>query len=215
MLFRLSAGIVFITEMEHGKRCSFMDFQEIGVKELKELNLYPIFKFKEYKECDKYGHYAIRRSTGNGTFREGIVEICTPPYTSPSECWDILERIELKPFVDMDKDGFEKFGFKGKSLLKLLWLQKYLRGEVVGQYEATEDVLLQSMRESEEFSKKEKTIQRLNSQLLEEKAKNKELQQKIRILENKVKEADKLKSKLLKFIEANKKFLEDYSSNLN
>lgn len=180
-----------------------MNLQDIGTNELRKLNLYPICHFNILKKCFEQGYFIIPTYPFGGTI------IKANKYERDGE------KIKLNSFLDTKKEELEKLGFSGKTLFKLLWLQKYLRGEVVGYYSVEEDSSFRHFQELAELDKKDKIIHRLNCQLAEEKEKNKELQDKINELENEVKKADKLKSKLLKFIEENKKFLEDYSSNLN
>lgn len=180
-----------------------MNLQDIGTSELRELNLYPIRYFNILKECFERGYFIIPTYPCRGSI------ISANKYERDGE------KIKLNSFLETRKEELEKLGFSGKSLFKLLWLQKYLSGEVSGCYSTKEDSSFQSFQELAELDKKDKIIHRLNCQLADEKEKNRELQDKINELENEVKKADKLKSKLLKFIEENKKFLEDYSSNLN
>lgn len=183
-----------------------MELKDIGTKELKELNLYPLNHFKDIKQCFEQGYYIIPSCTNRG----GLTDILWAS-THKKEG----EIVELKSFEEMTKEDFEKMFLSGKTLFKLLWMQKYFNGDVSAPYDVYQDETYQSFQELAELNNKDKIIQRLRTQLDDERNKNKELKLKIIEMENEVKKANKLKSRLVKFIADNRKLLEEYSSELN
>ena len=187
-----------------------MELKDIGTKELKELNLYPISYFKQFQQIVENGYFIIPNN--NYRYEKNVPSLRDIAYSSKYN--KDGEKIKIKNFLELSKEEIEMIGFGGKSLFKLLWLQKYLRGEVSGCYSVTEDMSFQSFQELVELDKKDKIIHRLNIQLEEEREKNKELKTRINELENEIKKASKLKIKLLKFIKDNQKLLEEYSSEL-
>ena len=188
-----------------------MNFKDISNKELRELNLYPINKFKNFKiRCDT-GYYDVYRQRDN---HERILRY--PRYFGSYGLeyvphWDdyvFVERIEMKDFLDMCQNDFEFWGFKGKSLDKMLWLQKYLKGEIDGVYSDS------NFNNNNEIKQRDETIAKLRSKLSIAKDENETLKQKIKELENELSNIHDTKSKLLEFINQIQETLNDSSQKL-
>lgn len=191
-----------------------MDFKDIGTKELKELNLHPIMRFRSYKAKYDIGYYDVYvRKTDNGCFVRsklpylfGDKIVYTPPYR---DGWILEKRVEMKNFLDMTESDFEFFGIEGKALNKMLWLQKYLKGEVDGVY--TDDDFIRD----KEIVQKDKIIASLRKELQKEKDKNTEMKEEIQSLKKELKDIEKIKLTMLAFIDESVDLLDKSRNKIN
>lgn len=186
-----------------------MKFEDIGTKELIELNLHPIMHFKRLKQIFNQGYYIKPSNMNRGNFSD-IMYASTSNKTREDD-----EKIQIKTFLEMTSEDFEKLYINGKALFKLLWLQKYLKGEVTGSYDVYQDESYKRLLELSELDRRDKEIHRLKLQLQEEKEKNKDLQCEIIELKKLIKQTERLRKNFLIFINESKDFFEKFKEELN
>ena len=201
-----------------------MELKDIGTKELRELNLYPLHGFKQLKICIEYGYCDIYRLNNNIERRPKRDTIIRPHYYSTrdelhvdipsSDYWTLEKHIVITDFDLISDDEFIDMKFSVSALCKLKWLKKYLKGEVSGTYSKIEDSTFKEIITSKEILKQDETIKNLKVKIDKLEKENKSLKEKIQTQEKEILKTIKTKEKLLKFINENKLFLENVSKYL-
>ena len=175
-----------------------MQFENITKKELIELNLYPIQNFKKLQECISFGYFYRYVEKNESTRRSYL---CTISPSSKKSFHEQSQKIYIGSFEKLSKEELEDFGFCNKSLFKVIWLQKYLKGEVQGIYNPQEYLKFDS---DKEIANLHKRIRDLEIKLEEYITENKELKEKISNTEKDKNSLEKSRNKLLKIVEENK-----------
>lgn len=190
-----------------------MEFKDIGKEELKELNLYPIHKINQYRLFEQVGYLSIYVTLPykNKKFffprLDSDGEICYRPQNS--EDYKRFKKVEIKPFLEMSREDFEKTCFFGqKTIMKLLWLQKYLKGEVKGKYNPLDYESYKDVLNIEEIYKRDKDIEKLTLQIKQLKEENYLLKQKILYQEKELTSCEKTKQKFIQLKRQTEKLLQ-------
>ena len=195
-----------------------MEFKDIGTKELRELNLYPLHGFKQLKICIEYGYCDIYRLNNNIERRSKRDTTIRPHYYSTrdemrvdipsSDYWTLEKHIVITDFDLISDDEFIDMKFSASALCKLKWLKKYLKGEVSGTYSKIEDESFQEIISSKEILKQDETIRKLNAKICELQEENRSLKDIIDKNKKIVSNAEKLKAKYEKLLLELEKILE-------
>lgn len=101
------------------------DFLEFTTKEIKELGLSPLYGRDKINSIIQTNCVAnVIGSKIYVTMHRGGEYIESPDFI-----------VKKTAFLDMDTDFFNKIGISGYTLEKYLWLQKYIKGEVSGEFD--------------------------------------------------------------------------------
>lgn len=190
-----------------------IDFYDIDSETLKSLGLNTIKGFDDLKLACHLGYREIYQGELINYFGKrrlayrptrvsekvltgGLVDGCT-----------LVKRFEIENFCSLTVEMLvEAFGFSGKSLCKLIWLQKYLNGEVDPPYKMEEDEEYINELIRQISTEKIIKIRKLESKISELNGKNAALKLTIKKLEEQQKEVYAEKKKIEKF----KKELSDF-----
>ena len=141
-----------------------MEIKDIGSKELKALNLYPLKYFYQLKTCLEYGYCEVyvRKENRFSIYerriipenRHGRVNLDMPD----PEYWVLDRKFEIKDFNSMKTEELSCIMVSASYLSKIIWLRKYLNGEINGIYSKIEDSTFQDITANKEILKKDETI---------------------------------------------------------
>lgn len=186
-----------------------MELKDIGTKELKKLNLYPIHGFNQLKTYVEYGYCEIYLYKKSGEKRTKHDTTFRPRYSTPtqiyedfpdSDFWIFEKRIDITDFDSISDEELISMGFTMSSLCKLQWLKKYLKGEVNGTYSKFEDLSFREIISSKEILEQDKTIRNLNERIYELQVENLSLRNIIEQNKKEILNAEKTKEKYKKLL---------------
>lgn len=163
-----------------------MKFEDMETNDFRNLNLLRIVgkhfirQAIIYKKAYVYHRY-------NGTH----LHVADKEITFKDDIYVLYCTMEINSFLDMTEDDFRNvFLFGEKTIAKYLWLQKYLKGEVDGQYHSEKDEKLIEFAGQKEIEKRNKQIdtllkkiEKLSEELEEEKNENRNLRKRVIELE--------------------------------
>lgn len=134
------------------------DFLEMTYKDLKEIGLAPMRSINAVRAIT-LGNvfvYKYRRSGSIGARSE----------KANNEYNEFLGEFEKTDFLDMSEEFFKnKLQFTDAMTAKYLWLQKYIKGEVDGEYTRENDENLINLKIKEAAKEKDKKIEKLKNKI--------------------------------------------------
>lgn len=184
-----------------------MGFEDIGTDELRQLGLYPIHNFftvKAIVSCGYFEKYTfINQYTGKNVIVIYPIARSKNVWKEPRDMENVIgvEKTEIDSFDSITPEQFALMGLKGRSFLKITWLQKYLRGEVTGTYnppDTTQTICLISQTELDDARQE---INELKEKNLTLRMENKRLREDNKHLNKEIKETKKKEQKIKKIKE--------------
>lgn len=186
-----------------------MKFEDIGTKELKELNLFPIKGINNLKTILNYGYYEIY--VYNNTEKKRI-EYTYRPYLdsfgrmhtdAPNpKFWSLMHRIEVHDLYSIPDEDLPIITTRSRNITptvcKIIWLKKYLKGEESGVYSKIKDDKLSVFDKLTESSQQEEEIRSLKVKVFELQEENRQLKEIIKQQKAEISKTIKTKEKMSK-----------------
>lgn len=188
-----------------------MKFEDIGKKELTELNLFPIKGINQLKTILNCGYYEIYVCNNAKNKQQ---EYTYRPYLDPRgnirtdapnpKNWSLVHRIEVHDLYSISDEDLPVITTGARNITptvcKIIWLKKYLKGEESGVYSKIKDDKLSVFDKLTESSQQEEEIRSLKVKVYELQEENRQLKEIIKQQKAEISKTIKTKEKMFEII---------------